>query len=135
MAFESTNCKEYITEKFFETALGHNVLPIVMGAPPEDYKRLAPHNSYIHVEDFQTAKELAEYLHKLDGDDELYNSYFKWKGTGEIIAEWGEYWCRVCALLHDEKTISKRLWVPDIYKFWFEADDCTKGYWRDVKKN
>lgn len=32
LAFENSNCKEYITEKFFVTALGHNILPIVMGA-------------------------------------------------------------------------------------------------------
>ena len=27
----------------------HDVLPIVMGAKPEDYARSAPHHSYIHV--------------------------------------------------------------------------------------
>lgn len=54
-----------------------NILPIVMGARPEDYERSAPYKSYIHVDEFESPRELAEYLHRLDKNDELYNSYFK----------------------------------------------------------
>ena len=50
-----------------------------MGARPEDYKAAAPLNSYIHVDDFDSPKDLAEYLKQLDQDDEKYNAYFKWK--------------------------------------------------------
>lgn len=50
-----------------------------MGARPEDYARSAPDHSFIHVDDFEGPKELAEYLQKLDQDDKLYNEYFKWK--------------------------------------------------------
>ena len=50
-----------------------------MGARPEDYDVSAPYKSYIHVDDFDGPKELADYLHKLDQNDELYNEYFKWK--------------------------------------------------------
>lgn len=63
----------------------YNVLPIVMGAHPDDYKRQAPYNSFIHVDEYESPKELADYLHKLDKDSELYNSYFQWKGTGTFI--------------------------------------------------
>lgn len=56
-----------------------------MGARPEDYESSAPFNSYIHVDEFGSPAELAEYLKLLDTNDELYNSYFKWKGTGEFI--------------------------------------------------
>ena len=55
----------------------HDVLPIVMGARPEDYARDAPAHSYIHVDEFRGPKELAEYLHQLDKDDEKYNEYFQ----------------------------------------------------------
>lgn len=55
----------------------HDVLPIVMGARPEDYARGAPAHSYIHVDEFKGPKELAEYLHQLDKDDEKYNEYFQ----------------------------------------------------------
>ena len=50
-----------------------------MGARPEDYERSAPFHSYIHVDDFEGPEELAQYLHKLDQDDDLYNEYFQWK--------------------------------------------------------
>lgn len=57
----------------------HDVLPIVMGAQASEYAAIAPHNSYIHVEEFMDPQELATYLHRLDKNDSLYNSYFKWK--------------------------------------------------------
>jgi hypothetical protein len=56
-----------------------------MGARPEDYELSSPLKSYIHVDEFESPRELAEYLQLLDTNDELYNSYFKWKGTGEFI--------------------------------------------------
>ena len=55
----------------------HTVLPIVMGARLEDYERVAPYNSFIHVEQFKGPKELAEYLLELDKDDKKYNQYFQ----------------------------------------------------------
>lgn len=79
----------------------HDVLPIVMGAAPQDYKRVAPLHSYIHVEEFSSPRELADFLHLLDRRDDLYNTYFSWKGTGTFINT--HFWCRVCALLHDEE--------------------------------
>ena len=48
-----------------------------MGARPEDYERVAPYNSFIHVEQFKGPKELAEYLLELDKDDNKYNQYFQ----------------------------------------------------------
>ena len=41
-----------------------------MGARPEDYAISAPYKSYIHVDDFDGPKELADFLHKLDLDDQ-----------------------------------------------------------------
>ena len=56
-----------------------------MGARPEEYALVAPYRSYIHVDEFESPKELAAYLNRLDMDDDLYNTYFRWKGTGEFI--------------------------------------------------
>lgn len=76
----------------------HNVVPIVMGAPREDYLAAAPYRSYIHVDDFASPKHLAEYLLLLRQNRTLYNEYFLWKGTGEFINT--HFWCRLCAMLH-----------------------------------
>ena len=72
-----------------------------MGASKEEYEAKAPYKSFIHVDDFDGPADLAEYLKKLDADDTLYNSYFQWKGTGEMINT--KFFCRLCALLHDPK--------------------------------
>ncbi|ESN95993.1 hypothetical protein HELRODRAFT_86301 [Helobdella robusta] len=117
LSFENSNCKDYITEKFFLNALGNNVLPIVMGARPSDYKRLAPPESFIHVDDFESPEHLAEYLHKLDKDDDLYNSYFRWKGTGEFIDT--KFWCRLCSMLHEQASTNTRSW--------YKLDDWWRG--------
>lgn len=57
-----------------------------MGARASEYAAMAPHNSYIHVEEFAGAEELAAYLRRLDEDDNLYNSYFKWKVSQDSVA-------------------------------------------------
>jgi len=131
LAFENSNCVDYITEKFFVNGLKYDVLPIVMGARKEDYERVSPHNSFIHVDDFKGAKELAEYLHLLDKDDNLYNSYFAWKGTGEMINT--KFFCRICALLHTTKARPEPRSYPDMNKWWRE-EVCVTGSWNKVKK-
>ena len=68
-------CDNYLLIKSFR----HDLVPIVMGARPQDYERAAPYKSYIHVDDFEGPKELAEYLKKLEENDDLYNEYFRWK--------------------------------------------------------
>ncbi|KAJ6633793.1 Glycoprotein 3-alpha-L-fucosyltransferase A, partial [Pseudolycoriella hygida] len=127
LAFENSNCMYYITEKFFVNALNNNILPIVMGARPEDYESSAPYRSYIHVDEFESPKHLADYLHILDKSDDLYNSYFKWKGTGEFINTY--FWCRVCAMLHDDFAITSATYYDDINEWWRPVGTCTSDTW------
>lgn len=117
LAFENANCRDYITEKFFN-ALRHNVVPIVMGAPREDYLAAAPYHSYIHVDDFASPKHLAEYLLLLRQNRTLYNEYFLWKGTGEFINTY--FWCRLCAMLHAPPPPSgtSRRALGGVYNWW-----------------
>jgi hypothetical protein len=105
----------------------HNVLPIVMGARPEKYVLVAPYLSYIHVDEFKSPKELAAYLNRLDTDDDIYNSYFRWQGTGEFIDT--QFFCRLCAMLHDD---FRDKFYLDCNYWWHGPDICTKESWRDV---
>lgn len=102
-----------------------------MGARPEDYANAAPYRSYIHVDEFSSHKELADYLHILDQNDELYNSYFKWKGTGEFINTF--FWCRVCAMLHDEVAVQRGKWYEDVNEWWRGSGVCSNGSWRNFQ--
>ncbi len=53
------------------------IVPIVMGSG--DYAKMAPAKSYIDVNDFASAKELANYLLYLDDNNLAYLSHFNWK--------------------------------------------------------
>ncbi|ODN06508.1 Glycoprotein 3-alpha-L-fucosyltransferase A [Orchesella cincta] len=131
LAFENSNCRDYVSEKFFVNGLGNNVLPIVMGAHPDDYKRVAPDRSYIHVDDFSSPKELAQYLHELDTNDDLYNEYFKWKGTGEFINT--HFFCRLCAMAHYSAKIPRKpSHYEDFNRWWRGPHVCTRQSWRST---
>ncbi|CAH1786122.1 unnamed protein product [Owenia fusiformis] len=126
LAFENTNCRDYITEKLFSNALMNDVVPVVMGAHPDDYRRVAPENSFIHVEDFPNPAELAEHINYLDQNDDEYNKLFQWKGTGEFINT--QSWCRLCAMMHDKTRTRK--WYNNLER-WFVTEPrlCLDGRW------
>lgn len=76
----------------------NNVVPIVMGAHPEDFKALAPFRSYLHVEDYDSPQELAVHMKFLMEHPLEYNKYFEWKGTGQFISS--SFFCQICAMVH-----------------------------------
>ena len=66
------------------------MLPIVMGASEEEYRRAAPRNSFIHVDQFRGPEHLAQHLRMLDRDDEKYNEYFKVVNNNTLDLEFSE---------------------------------------------
>ena len=121
LSFENSNNAEYITEKLFRNALGYNdpdhlLLPIVMGPSRRDYELIAPPASFIHVDDFKSASELAKYLRLLDSDDALYFSYFRWKTVGKFIDT--KFACRLCAMLHETIRSGRSKTYSSIRKWW-----------------
>ncbi|XP_014667480.1 PREDICTED: alpha-(1,3)-fucosyltransferase 5-like [Priapulus caudatus] len=98
----------------------HTRTPIVMGAPREDLRRFAPPGSYIHVDDFETVEQLANYLQELDADDVAYSRYFRWKQLGEVIKNGESAYCRLCEALHDANEHVK--WYDHIDTWWSKTD-------------
>ena len=76
LSLENSVCRDYLTEKFYNL-LPYNVIPVVLTGA--DMTVRAPPHSYIDVRDFNTTKELAQYLHAVDQDDKLFASYFWWR--------------------------------------------------------
>lgn len=74
-----------------------------MGASKYEYERVAPDHSFIHVDDFDSAKSLANYLNYLDNNDTAYNEYFFWKEKGKYEFMNTKFWCRLCAMLNKPK--------------------------------
>ncbi len=66
LSFENSICEEYVTEKIGRT-IRMPVVPIVMGGGP--YERYYPRSSYIDVFDFESPKDLANYLLYLDNNN------------------------------------------------------------------
>jgi hypothetical protein len=94
LAFENSNCKDYVTEKYFQ-ALHVGTVPIVFGAPNIDDFIPANH-SVINVEHFPSPKALAEYVKYLDENDDRYLEYLAYKdttpgsgdGIGKVYPAW-----------------------------------------------
>ncbi|XP_062612691.1 glycoprotein 3-alpha-L-fucosyltransferase A-like [Saccostrea cucullata] len=120
ITFENSNCKGYISEKFWNTLSWENI-PIVNWIPeqvPDD----APPKSYINVYDFKSMHDLANYLDYLDKNDTAYNSYFDWHKTHYIVhggTMWNQF-CYLCKALHNDSIPAQ---VVD-YQSWWSDDTC-----------
>ncbi|GIX89318.1 glycoprotein 3-alpha-L-fucosyltransferase A [Caerostris extrusa] len=133
LAFENSNCKEYITEKLWWNAYGKETVPVVMGAPKSDYEKLCPPDSFIHADDFQSPSELAKYLDFLMNNDTAYNSFFDWKKQYKVVNEHGYFGspslhlCRICEALNNYNYKPKT--YSDLKSFWNVKTDCKKPSW------
>ncbi|MEE6524287.1 hypothetical protein FKM82_023668 [Ascaphus truei] len=103
LSFENSIHKDYITEKLWKNALISGTVPVVLGPPRENYERFLPRDSFIHVEDFPTAGELAAYLLALDKDNQRYQQYFNWRSHLQPLGyiNWIIHYCKTCKALKE----------------------------------
>ncbi|XP_053304856.1 4-galactosyl-N-acetylglucosaminide 3-alpha-L-fucosyltransferase FUT6-like [Spea bombifrons] len=103
LAFENSQHRDYITEKLWRNALVSGTVPIVLGSSRENYEKFIPRDSFIHVDDFPSAKQLADYLLELDKDTQKYEQYFKWRSTWRPNGDegWATHYCKACRALKD----------------------------------
>jgi Glycosyltransferase family 10 (fucosyltransferase) C-term/Fucosyltransferase, N-terminal len=72
LAFENSICADYVTEKFFEPLMVGSI-PVYWGAPNID--EFSPgDNAYINAANFNSIKELAEFLETVDA-----TTYHQWR--------------------------------------------------------
>ena len=107
LAFENSLCEEYVTEKFWQM-LDLDVVPVVMGAA--DYANYLPKDSFLDVRDFEGPEDLANYLHYLNKNDDLYNQYIRNKNSMvcESLEEKVPWECSLCRYLHEHREESTR---------------------------
>ncbi|XP_053440100.1 3-galactosyl-N-acetylglucosaminide 4-alpha-L-fucosyltransferase FUT3-like [Nycticebus coucang] len=103
LAFENSQHKDYITEKLWRNALQAGAVPVVLGPSRSCYERFLPPEAFIHVDDFQSPRDLAHYLQALDKDHARYLSYFHWRETLQPHDfSWALAFCKACRKLQEE---------------------------------
>lgn len=117
LSFENSIYQDYITEKLYNP-LAVGTVPIVLGTLRENYEKLVLGDSFIHVNDFASPKELADYLLLLDSNDDLYLKYFQWRKHYKVrkLELWSEPMCQACDYLRKRRQFRV-------------ANDLNKWYW------
>ncbi|XP_041819576.1 4-galactosyl-N-acetylglucosaminide 3-alpha-L-fucosyltransferase 9-like [Chelmon rostratus] len=104
LSFENSVYKDYITEKLYRP-MSLGTVPIVLGTQRQQYEDHIPGDSFIHVNDFSTPKELAERLIYLDQNNSEYMRYFNWTSRFKVKTSWfgKEQACKTCGYLQNHK--------------------------------
>ena len=126
LAFENAFCHDWVTEKYWRT-MTQNIIPVVMGANYDEGAAIP--GSFIDVSDFNSIKELADYLLYLDKNDDEYNKYFAWK-TKYGLAR-GSFYCTICNELNSEKFQKKsQVVLSEAYSI---KNNCMQYAYREEK--
>lgn len=122
IVFENHLCKDYFTEKLFNT-LERNVIPIVMSNA--NLTHIMSHHSVINAFYFRSPKDLADYLLDVGTDFIKYKSFFAWKKHFKVSYQHNDI-CKLCEKLQstDKKSYS------DIKSWWIDKSHCKK--WKEV---
>lgn len=117
-AFEKSISADYVTDLY--STMKYEVVPVLFGLA--DYSNFAPTNSYINANDFETAKDLANYLLYLDKNPKDYIKYFWWREHYKsiIISESQlDNYCDACTKLTGDEKDTESTTASDIRFWWF----------------
>ncbi|XP_077289839.1 alpha-(1,3)-fucosyltransferase C-like [Arctopsyche grandis] len=102
LAFENSNCQDYVTEKV-SNALVNNVVPIVLGGA--NYTKFLPPHSYLDASG-TSPKQMAHMIKKIIQNPKYYAEYFWWKDYYQVVDGYNPF-CKLCEILHDRNIRSK----------------------------
>ncbi|XP_071105286.1 3-galactosyl-N-acetylglucosaminide 4-alpha-L-fucosyltransferase FUT3-like [Haliotis cracherodii] len=125
LSFESTLCKDYVTEKFFKTfQRDRHIIPIVRGNG--DYAKHYPKDTYLNTADFRSPKDLAAHLLYLDKNSTAYLDLLKTHALYRHHSA-GRKICDMCISLHTLDQHRKS--YPDISGWMDRCDNVTDLHW------
>ena len=104
LSFENSVYHDYLSDKIY-TAMKLGTVPVVLGPSRQNYEDHVPGDSFIHVNDFSTPKELADRLLYLDKNDTEYTAYFDWTNRFKVQrSSFGHtHACEACRYLQHNK--------------------------------
>ncbi|KAK6734639.1 hypothetical protein RB195_018058 [Necator americanus] len=126
-AVENSVCKDYVTEKYWDRTSFASI-PIVMRRKIYESSNMPPH-SFIAMDDYNSPKEMAENLRKIESDKRAYEEYFTWRKGQWTAAPWNapgyrNGFCRLCERLWEENPQEKT--IEDVWA-WFDASSECEG--------
>ena len=137
LSFENSNCRDYITEKLFKVLQLKSVIPLTLGGlSKDDYNKVIPPHSFIHVDDFSNVRKLADYLVYLANNLTAFSEYFWWKEEYRVqmlnefkepvenLPEKFNPLCNFCRILHQH---GKNVRRKNIRDYW-SLDNCKRPY-------
>lgn len=115
LLFENNLAKDHISEKML-SYIGRPSVPVVYGGG--DY-RVFPIHSLVDASQFDSAKELAEYLKLVGSNIYLYMDYLDWQLTGDWYKGVTQ-WCTLCEKLLNSTSKDTKMY-DDIYKWYYDS--------------
>uniref|UniRef100_A0AAF5CX85 Fucosyltransferase n=1 Tax=Strongyloides stercoralis TaxID=6248 RepID=A0AAF5CX85_STRER len=140
LALENSDCEDYITEKYF-SRVHFNSIPIV--GYRKKYESIAPKNSFIAIDDFNSPKEMADYLYYLVKNKNEYLKYFEYRKEGwkvYNIDRKSDNFCSLCKKLVEMKKSGELKRYSKIYydarEEFLSWTQCQKNkyYWENSSK-
>lgn len=128
LAFEnSIHCPDYISEKFWRNGFRSGAVPIVWGSSKRDVDKVAPPNSYIHTDKFESPGQLVTYINYLNSNETAYMEYHAWRKIPinrnipdeDIEPNHRSTFCRLCKMA-TERPLQHRT-VPSVYHWLYET--------------
>ncbi|GMR49517.1 hypothetical protein PMAYCL1PPCAC_19712, partial [Pristionchus mayeri] len=107
VAFENSNCVDYVTEKFFDTIRSRHAVPIVMHR--KKYEDLEiPSSSFIALSDYSSPSEAVQAINRIAFDKQAYLEYHKWRLEFSIVPdnENSTGFCALCRKLAERGIMS-----------------------------
>uniref|UniRef100_A0A667XNA6 Fucosyltransferase n=1 Tax=Myripristis murdjan TaxID=586833 RepID=A0A667XNA6_9TELE len=119
LALENSQHTDYITEKLWNAVLA-GAVPVVLGPSRDNYERFLPPEAFIHVDDFATVRELAQYLLLLRRSPARLQRHLDWRRSYRVHQPsfWAEHYCTACVAVKNAK--GRTDVVTDIAN-WFQS--------------
>jgi glycoprotein 3-alpha-L-fucosyltransferase len=107
LAFENSDCTDYITEKVWINSFRFNMVPIVW-SPVANYHLHLPPMSYIDRADFNSTKEFADYIKLVADTPTLYAQYHMWRKRYFAVAPNNtQVFLRLCEYSFEHQGVEK----------------------------
>ena len=126
LAFEDSLCKEFITDQFWNSLKSDGYfIPVSLGGLSlEEYTRVAPPNSFLHLYNFSTVSHMGQYLQHLLTYSSSFNRYHQWRNNYTISTKPSKHQaCQFCKAINNPE----KLKVAQDRKFaneWNNLNNC-----------